>query len=480
MYRTERQSAWQRDVTWASAVLLALTVMAGVLLFTQAQLASEERGVSVIRSVLELTLRPGGAAADLGVRSGTAYVPGEPLALLPGVEVFADPTEVPTFTVDQAVSRIAGVLADRLITGGAQAMLDSVADPELGAQLRSAVEGPIDSLVRASLEATMLPSGLDDGSRLADWPAQAAANPGELVQPVVGVFVYESPNRLARMSDREIGVAVVSQLADMVMADGIDAARQVITNPNLRTRLVEGADQRARAEVHALLQSLLLGRRGEIEARLTGAAQVLAGEADPGGDALSGLLPASQLAGLSPEEANDAVMDALARRAHQGGGALAAAQLTRQDQAERVRGVAPVIDAFSAAARARYTRWTVGAGVLAAVLLVLVVGFSRGLWRLGNVGLAIVFGSALGAWAFDRLRRTVPDEAALPLGAQAQGLFAAVADGLRFALASVPRAVIEIAWRNHVIALLTGASLLLLAVVVWLLRGVRPRRRSYL
>src|SRR5690606_28881894 len=117
MYRTERQSAWQRDVTWASAVLLAVTVMVGVLLFTQAQLASEERGVPVIRSVLEVTLQPGGASAGLGVRSGSAYQPGQALPLLPGVEVYADPTEVPTFTADQAVSRIAGVLADRLIGG---------------------------------------------------------------------------------------------------------------------------------------------------------------------------------------------------------------------------------------------------------------------------------------------------------------------------------------------------------------------------
>lgn len=479
MYRTDRQSAWQRDVTWASAVLLALTVMAGVLLLTQAQLASEERGVPVIRSVLEMTLQPGGAPADLGVRSGEAYRPGERLALLPGVEVFADPTEIPTFTVDQAVSRLAGVLADRLITGGSQAMLAAVADPELGAQLRAAVEGPIASLVRASLELEMLPAGLDDGSRLADWPAQAAANPGELVQPVVGIFVYVSPNRLRTMSQREIGVEVVGQLADLVMSEGIGAAREVIANANLRARLDAGADQRARAEVHALLESLLLGRRVEIESRLAGAAQVLSGQADAG-DALSGLLPASQLAGLTPEEANAAVMNALAARAYQGGGALAAAQLTRPDQADRVRRVAPLIDAFSAAARARYTRWTVGAGVLAVVLLVLVVGFSRGLWRLGNVGLAVVAGSALGAWAFDALRRTAPDEAPLPLGAQAQGLFGSLADGLRFALASLPAAVLDTAWRNHVVALLSGATLLVLAVVVWLLRGVRPRRRSYL
>jgi hypothetical protein len=479
MYRTERQSAWQRDVTWASAVLLALTVMAGVLLFTQAQLASEERGESVIRSVLELTLQPGGAAADLGVRTGSSYTPGQPLALLAGVEVYADPTEIPSFTVDQAVSRIAGVLTDRLISGGTQHMLGAVTDPDLGAQLRAAVAGPIASLVRASLEEAMLPSGLDDGSRLADWRTQAANNPGELVQPVVGVFVYESPNRLQSMTDREIGVAVVGQLAGLVMEEGIQAARDVITNANLRSRLDVGADQRARSVVHALLESLLLGRRGEIESRLSGAAQALAGQQEAG-NALSGLLPASQLAGLTPEQANAAVLDALAARAYQGGGAIAAAQITRPDQSTRVRQVAPLIDAFSAAARARYTRWTVGAAVLALVLLVLVVGFSRGLWRLGNVGLAVAFGSALGAFAFDRLRSAVPDEAALPLGPQAQGLFASLADGLKFALAALPPAVLDIAWRNHLVALLAGGTLIVLAIVVWLLRGVRPRRRSFL
>lgn len=263
------------------------------------------------------------------------------------------------------------------------------------------------------------------------------------------------------------------------MSEGLEAARSVITNANLRNRLDAGADQRARAEVHALLASLLLGRSGEIETRLAGAAQVLAGQSEAD-DALTGLLPASQLAGLSEEEANAAVMQALAERGYQGGGAIAAAQLTRQDQAERVRGVAPVIDAFSADARARYTRWTVGAGVLALVLLVLVVGFSRGLWRLGNVGLALVFGAAPFALLFDVLRRNLPDEAPLPLGAQAQGLFAALVDGVRYALAALPAAAFDLAWRNHVIALLAGASLLLLAVVFWLLRGVRPRRRSYL
>src|SRR5690606_12718434 len=144
MYRTERQPAWQRDITWASGVLLALTVMVGIVLFTQAQLAAPERGQAVIRSVLEMTLQPAGAAAEVGVRSGTTYQAGDALPLLPGVDVFADATEVPTFTAEEGISRIAGVLAGRLASGGTQAMLQGVTDPQLSAQLAAAADGPID------------------------------------------------------------------------------------------------------------------------------------------------------------------------------------------------------------------------------------------------------------------------------------------------------------------------------------------------
>src|SRR5690606_38777469 len=130
MYRTERQPAWQRDITWASGVLLALAVMVGALLFTQAQLASPDRGVAVIRGILQLTLQPGGAGSgDLGVRAGSSYQPGQPLTLLPGVEVYADPTEIPSFTGEAAIGRIAGVLTGQLITGGSQAMLSAVGEP---------------------------------------------------------------------------------------------------------------------------------------------------------------------------------------------------------------------------------------------------------------------------------------------------------------------------------------------------------------
>lgn len=479
MYRTERQPAWQRDITWASGVLLALAVMVGTLLFTQHQLTSPDRGVAVIRGILQLTLQPAGSGTDLGVRAGSSYQAGQPLTLLPGVDVFADPTEVPTFTAQQATSRIAGVLSGQLIAGGSPALLGAVSDPALHEQLQAAVAGPIDALVLGSVAEEMLPGGLDDGTRIADWPAQVAANPGEPVQPIVGVFIYAPAGTVAGFTAREIGVYVVEQLSETVMNEGLDAAMALVTNPNLRTRLDSGVNSLARTRIHALLETLLMGRTVEISERLAEAAEVAAGE-QTDSSALSGLLPASQLAGLSPAEANEAVLDALASRAYEGGGTLAAAQLTSPDQASKVRGVAPLIDAFSAQARARYATWLVFTGILALLLLALVVGFSRGLLRLSNPGLALALGAAGGALLFEIAGRVVPQEAALPAGAQVQGVFAALSGTLAYTVTSLPDALLSLAQRNHLAVLLVGAALVLLALVLWLLRGVRPRKRSFL
>lgn len=478
MYRTERQPAWQRDIAWASAVLLVLTVLAGILLFTQAQLSTQSTGTEVIRSVLSLTLQPGGSEpAELGVRAGASYQAGQPLTLLPGIDVFADATEVPTFTVEAAVGRIAGVLTDRLITSGSQALLASVGDPVIASQLQTALSGPVAALMRGALEAEMLPSGLDDGSRMADWRAQQAANPGSLVQPIVGIFVYESPNRLAQMNARQIGVGVIGQLADQVLDEGLASATVLVTNANLSTRLQTGADVVARSQIHQLFGSLIGGRAGELESRLAEARAVAAGQAESDTSGLSGLLPASQLAGLTPEQANEAVLDALAQRAYQGGSAIAAAQLTRPEQATKVRGVGSIIDAFSAQAHGRYTGWTTLAGVIALLLAALLVGFSRGAQRLVNLGLTVAVAVAPGAWLFSRVESWLPQVANLPAGAQAQGVFGATFGLLGFAYAQVPDEVVGLAARNHLYALLFAGALVVLALLLWLLRGVRPRRR---
>ena len=219
------------------------------------------------------------------------------------------------------------------------------------------------------------------------------------------------------------------------------------------------ADEHSTVRLQQRHQALLL--------RLAEAAQVLAGE-ETTSDALSGLLPASQLAGLSPEEANAAVLDALAQRAYQGGSVLAAAQLTTPEQSARVRGVAPLIDAFSAQARSRYTTWLVFTGALAVVLLGLVVGFSRGLMRLSNAGLAILLGAAAGAFVFDRARRLLPEEASLPAGPLVQGVFSALSGTLAYIATALPGDLVSLALRNHLVLLLIGAALILLALVLWL------------
>lgn len=479
MYRTERQPAWQRDLTWASAVLLALAVAALAVTFSLAQLSGPQTGVRMIQGTLRLTLLPGDGGTAVGVRTLTQYRAGEPLMLLPGLEVYADATEIPEFTSAAAVNRAAGVLSDKLVTGGQSAVLAAVSNAEVRRQLEIALAGPVPELVTADLSRELLPAGLDDGTRLADWPAQAAANPGENVQPIVGVFVTFPPRELQGATNREIGAAVVAALAREVMDDGLQEALALLTNDNLRTRLVRGVDTRARAQAHELFSAILSGHVSEMDARLAEAKSVLAGAADTATDGLTGLLPASALAGLTAEQADTLVLETLAERAYAGGGALAAQQLTRSGQAQRVRGVAPLIDAFGAAAHGRYLLLTYLAGAVALLLAAGVVGFSRGLQRLVNPGLAIAIGAAPGAYALDRVRLWLDPDAALPAGAAVEGVPATLSGLLAYAFARLPGEAVSLPLRNHVVLLLIGAALVVLALLLWLLRGLRPRRRGF-
>ncbi len=478
MYRTERQPAWQRDLTWASAVLLAVTVAIGAILFSLAQLSSQRSGNGIAHGLLEVTLLPGAGGTAVGVKTLTQYRAGQPLMLLAGLDVYADATEIPTFTLDAAVNRAAGVLSDKLITAGQAGLLAAVENAELRRQLEIALAGPIVELISADVGRELLPAGLDDGSRLADWPAQAAANPGERVQPIVGVFVTFPPRELQGASNREIGNAVVAALVAQVMQGGLDQAAALITNDNLRTRLMRGVDTRARAQLHELFAAILSGHMSEMAVRLDEAKSVLAG-ADKGSGGISGLLPASSLAGLTPEQADVLVVRTLAERAYEGGGELAASQLTRADQAQRVRNVAPLLDAFGSAAHGRYLAFTYLAGVIALLLVVSVVGFSRGLMRLVNPGLAILLGAAPGAYLLERTRLWVNPEAAVPAGAAVEGVPATLAGLATYLVARLPLEVVTVPLRDHLALLLLGATLIVLALVAWLVRGVRPRRGAY-
>ncbi len=478
MYRNERQPAWQRDVAWASAVLLALAALAGTLFFSLSQLSNSESGPAAERSILRLTLRPGGAGSLVEVRTGAGYVAGQPLMLLPGMQVFADPTEVPDFTVDDAVSRSAGVLADRLVTGGGGALLGMLGNDSLRRQFELALGGPVLPLVASSITAEMAGGGIDDGTRAADWPAQAASNPGQPVQPLVGVFVTFPVNQVQNMSDRQIGAAIVNQLAENVMEGGLPQALALLTNDNLRTRLTRGVDTVARARVHELFTTMLTGSEAELESRLAEAKAALAGSADES-ESLTSLLPASELAGLSPAQAEERVLEALADRAWRGGGALAAAQLTRPEQIERVSAAAPVIDMFSQGANRSYLLWSWLSGLAALLLLVLLVAASRGMLRLVNPGLALLIGAGLGALAFYRLDAVLPAASGLPAGAGAQGVFAALGGLFSHAVRSLPAETLQVPLRNFLIVGGFGAALIVLALVLWLVGGMRPRRRSF-
>lgn len=479
MLRNDRSPAWHRDVKWLSAIGCVLALAAATLAFSLSQVTVRDSALPVLRSAIQLTLMPtGGAPALLAVQTGTAYQAGQPLMLLPGVEVFADPTEVPAFTVDQAIGRIAGVLADRTVTGGSGSVLEAVSDPSVKAQLSSALAGTVPELIQAELGAEMLPSGLEDGTRLADWRTQALEKPGQPVQPIVGVFIYTDPAPLARMSDRDIGILVVRGLAASVLQEGKAATREKITNPNLLARYDEAVDSTIPARLHEFYATLLLGRTDRIASRLDEAKGVLAGTPDDVDD-LSGLLPASQLAGLSPEQANEAVVDALARQSYDRGSQAVLNLMTRPDQASKMRSVAPLLDAFGASAHNRYLTWTYLAGALALVFMLLLVAFSSGMARLLNAGIVVVIAAVGGFFAFDRLAAWGTPQA-VPTPLPQQGVLGGLGSWARYAAGTLPSDTFAVPRQNFLLVMAAGGALILLALVLWLLRGVRPRRRGLL
>ena len=398
--------------------------------------------------------------------------------LLPGMQVYADPTEVPTFAVADAVSRSAGVLADRLVSGGQNALLEMLGNEALRWQFQLALEGPVPQLISGAIDAEMAGGGLDDGTRAADWPTQAASNPGQPVQPLVGVFVTFPVNQVQNMTARQIGTAIIGALTENVLEGGLPQALALITNDNLRARLTSGVDTVARGRLHQLFSTMLTGSEAEMESRLAEAKAALAG-VDEVEDSLTGLLPASELAGLSAEQAEERVLEALAERAWRGGGELAAAQLTRPEQVQRVAAAAPMLDLFSSRAHGRYLTWSWLTGLAALLFAVLLVGFSRGMLRLVNPGIALVLGAGLGALAFYRLDAALPATAGLPLGAGAQGVFAALGGLFAHSVRSLPAEIVQLPLRNYLFVGGFGAALVVLALILWLLNGIRPRRRSF-
>jgi len=475
----DENPVWFRDAKWLCGIFLVPSLAVALWYFGLAQLSARGRGAPVLERVLQLTLLPEGTGgASLAVRQGLDYTPGEPLQLLPGVEVYADVGEIPGFSLEEADNRIAGVLAERVITGGVSSAQEAVTNVEFGDQLARAFEGPVALIVRARLEASMMPSGLDNGSRLANWPLQARRRPGEPVQPVVGVFVYVDPTKLQDLSDREIGELVVRELADVVLSKGLAAAQEKVGNSNLLQRLTDTVQNEVRSSLLELFSTLLVSRRALLASRLEQAQAALA-EEDAQENGLLGIAGV-EVQGLTTEQANAAVLRELSERTYQGGTEAVLPLLSDAHQEARLQSAAWVVDRFTRTAHRRYLRLTWLFGVVSFLLLAGLVFFSAGLGRLFNLGLVMVLAALLFGGPLYLLSGRLDAAAGPPAGLREVGAFQALVGLVRYIGSGFVTEAREIFSRNHLVVLLSGAGLILLSLLIRLSRVVRPRRRSLL
>src|SRR5690625_3353233 len=259
---SREQPNWRVDVKWASGVLLALTLTFLIPLLTLSQLSSERRAVPIFEGIFEDALAQTGEDAPSltsRVRVQFDYQPGEPLEVLPGSGVTIPAEQLGEEGPWEAVQLLAEEFAARTIAEGAPAVAGSLSGSPLEARYAVAMDGPGSRLVAYALLAHMLPAGLDNASRVANWPLQAQQNPGQEVQPIVGMFVTVEPARLQGLSSRDIGVLIVEEMAGVLLREGLDAAAELVSNVNLLNALNEGATL-VRARLETLFEALLLAQ----------------------------------------------------------------------------------------------------------------------------------------------------------------------------------------------------------------------------
>lgn len=483
MYGGTRIPAWQRDVIWVAGGLGVLAALVAAAALGWSRASDAVSGPLVLTEVLRVTLVPDDPTAEVGalmVRSDDAIEPGAPLEVLPGAGVTVDPTELDGFTTEAALGRVAGVWSERLLDDGREALLNDVDESTLTGQIRRTVDGPATDLVEGELAEELLPSGLADGSRMANWPLQAQRAPGEPVQPIVGIFVTVDPDELEGLTPGQIGEVVIRRLAELTVLQGADAARESISNVNLAARYEQGLAQ-ARSATHTLFEAMLAGRVAEIADRLERARAVEAdpSEADPG---LAGLLDGVDVAGLPPEAANERVLTALAEATWTDGVARTRAALADDPRAERLAAAEPVLSRFTRSAYRRAVRLAWSAGVLAFLALALVAVLAQGAGRLARPGaallLAAVPGSALG-WLTLRAADRAAD-AGPPAGVRIEGAFGEAGGLASYLVATLPFDLFRDAFAVHVGLTILGAALVLIAFLAWAVGSFRPRRRSYL
>ena len=476
-------SGWRIDAKWLSGILLVLTLVVFVPLLGFSQLTARDRALPLLEGILSLTLMPPGSEGLVdAVREEVGYTPGEPLEILPGTGVVASAEEIEELSAQAAAERVAQVLSRQTIEEGAPAVAARLEGSPLAEQFGRALDGSARALVRASLLDALMPSGLDNGARLANWPLQAQRNPGEPVQPVVGVFVRIPPAELSALNERQIGERVVVELADILMSNGLEAAREQVTNVNLLTRLTESATGAAQARLEELFATMLMARQETIAERLDQARTVIDAQSQGDEAPTLGVVGADDLVGLTAQDANRLVLARLAERAYEGGSEAVLAALEETSRGERLANVAGLVDALSREAHNSYLRNTWLVGLVALLMLAGLIVSSRGWGRLANPGMALAIAAAGGALLSLRLVRLAGrvEGAGLPTSLEAQGLFGYLLQLLGYAGANLPVSGIELMLRNHLALLVVGAALILASLLLRFMGGIGPRRRSYI
>lgn len=473
--------AWRVDAKWIGGVLATVAMLILVPLVTLVQLSSPSQAIEFGERLIDATLPAAGDLAQSEVRLNLDYRPGEDLELLPGAGATVPAEELGTADIDEVIEEAAAGLASNVVERGAPSVLDEVTDEQLAERLEQALTTTGRELVRTNLLLDLLPAGLDNGSRLANWQLQAQQNPGAEVQPVVGIFVTIPPQELMGLDPRAIGVRVVEILADRLFEQGLDDTLELVSNVNLRARLEESARGDIAADLADLLAVTLSARRDVLASRLEQARAIVASDGQGETGALPGVLSESEAAGLSAEERRSLVVTRLAQRGYRQGSPAVLEAVEEGRIRERLAVSAPFIDALDATAHARYRLWAWLAGAAAALGFLVLLGASRGWGRLANPGFALVIAASLGAFLGLRLDVWLPTLAATvgdsPVPLPATG---SVGEATRFLVTLVYPEAVEWWSRNHLVALTVGVFLLLLALLLRIVRFVRPRRRSLL
>ena len=480
----DKNPAWYRDVKWVSSILLIPTLAAATLMFSLASLSAETMAESVLESVLSVTLLPEGNQSGeiIAVQPDFDYTVGEPLMLLPGVEVFAEPTELDSLNAKKARERIASRLTDKAFAQGRAGVLGLLSDPTITSQLEVAFDNNLPALVRMYLEAAMMPVGLEDGTRVADWRLQAEQFPGEEVQPIVGVYVTLPPGQLASFNDRQIGEFVIDTLTTTFLREGGAAAKARVGNEELNIRLSETLSREVRDSLQGYFENMLIPRDAELAARFEQARQLIA-QHEAAQASQSRLQSLTGVSGdLSPEEANSAVLNYLADLAYTGGLGEVILIVDDAQQIARLEAAKGATRLFSLESHARFVRLTWWFGSVAGLLLVVILLFSSGFFRLLNAGVFIALAALMGTLAFWQLELAVNNNpaAAPPLSLAAIGVIGYLQGLLKYLGSSLPQEAFDKLLFNHLVVLGAGLALVLLYIILQLMRTFKPKRRSFI